>query len=184
MSYSEKTVVTKAGTPNLDPITDAPGAHPIGTGIGAAIGGAAAAAGTAAAVGAVTGSVVGPVGTIVGAAIGAVVGGLAGKGIAEQIDPTMEMTHWRENFNGQPYAKDATFDDYAPAYQYGVDAYQKDSSRTFDEVEGDLGRNWASARGTSSMEWDRAKNASRDAWYRLSDRVERATPGDSDRDGK
>ena len=29
---------------NLDPITDAPGAHPVGTGVGAALGGAAAGA--------------------------------------------------------------------------------------------------------------------------------------------
>mgnify|MGYP003391712891 CR=1 FL=1 len=39
-------------------------------------------------------------------------------------------------------------------------------------------------RETSSLDWDRAKHATRGAWSRLSDRVERATPGDSDRDGK
>jgi hypothetical protein len=66
---------------NADPITGAPGAHPIGVGLGAAAGGiaAGAAAGTLAA---------GPIGTVVGAAIGAVVGGLAGKGAAESMNPT------------------------------------------------------------------------------------------------
>ena len=39
-------------------------------------------------------------------------------------------------------------------------------------------------RGKSSLEWDRAKHATRDAWNRVSDAVERAVPGDSDRDGK
>ena len=54
---------------NRDPITGAPGSHPVGTGLGAAGGGAAGAAiGTA---------VGGPVGAVVGAAAGAVVGGLA-----------------------------------------------------------------------------------------------------------
>ncbi len=68
---------------NPDPITGAPGAHPVGVGLGAAAGGiaAGAAAGTLAA---------GPIGTVVGAAIGAVVGGLAGKGAAESMNPTQD----------------------------------------------------------------------------------------------
>jgi outer membrane lipoprotein SlyB len=65
-----------------DPISGAPGAHPVGTGLGAALGGAAA--------GAVAGGIVGPVGTAVVAAVGAVIGGLAGKDFAETIDPTRE----------------------------------------------------------------------------------------------
>jgi len=70
---------------NRDPITGAPGAHPVGVGLGAAAGGiaAGAAAGTLAA---------GPVGTVVGAAVGAVAGGLGGKAVAEHFDPTMEGT--------------------------------------------------------------------------------------------
>ena len=63
-----------------DPITDAPGAHPIETGIGAAVGGAAS--------GMAVGAVAGPVATAIGAAVGAVAGGYAGKGIGELIDPT------------------------------------------------------------------------------------------------
>ena len=55
---------------------------------------------------------------------------------------------------------------------------------SFDDVEPELGRAWNSRRGPSSLEWDRAKHASRDAWQRVSDTVERAVPGDSDRDGK
>ena len=72
------------GTLNRDPITGAPGAHPVGTGVGAAAGGIAA--------GAAAGSVVGPVGTVVGAAVGAVAGGLVGKGVAEKVDPTTGKT--------------------------------------------------------------------------------------------
>src|SRR5713101_2534628 len=90
---------------NRDPITGAPGAHPIGVGVGAAGAGAAGAAiGTALA---------GPVGTAVGAVIGAVAGGLTGKGVAEAIDPTAEDAYWRENHRTQPFAKDRAYDDYA-----------------------------------------------------------------------
>ena len=135
--------------------------------------------------GAAVGSVAGPVGTAVGAAVGAVVGGLAGKGIAEKIDPTIENAYWRENFVRRPYVtKGATYDDYGPAYMYGVDNYSKYQGRKFDEVESDLGRDWQRAKGKSRLAWDDAKHATKDSWQRLSDTVERATPGDSDRDGK
>jgi len=162
---------------NRDPITGAPGSHPVGTGVGAAVGGVAA--------GAAAGSVAGPVGTVVGAAVGAVVGGLAGKGVAESIDPTREDAYWRDNYTSRPYVDSgASYDDYGPAYGYGVNAYSRYPGRSFDDVESDLSRDWDSSRGTSSLTWDRAKHATRDAWHRVSDTVERAVPGDSDRDGK
>jgi hypothetical protein len=170
MSYKTESTKTTVAT-NRDPITNAPGAHPFGTGIGAAIGGAAAAVGTGAAIGAATGTVVGPVGAVIGAAIGAVVGGLAGKGVAEAIDPTVEETYWRENYTSRPYAKSASFDDYGPAYQYGVNSYTKYDGRKFTEVETDLARDWNSARGKSKLDWNGARVASQDAWNRLSDRV-------------
>ena len=59
---------------NRDPITNEPGAHPVGTGVGAALGGAAA--------GAAAGAFGGPVGAVVGGVAGAVAGGLAGKAAA------------------------------------------------------------------------------------------------------
>lgn len=161
---------------NRDPISGAPGAHPVGTGFGAVIGGAAA--------GAATGTVAGPAGTLVGAAVGAVLGGLAGKGVAEMVDPTVEDAYWRENYMARPYVGDAPYDDFGPAYAYGVEAFSTYPSRSYDEIEPELSRKWATARGTSSLEWDRAKHATKDAWSRVSDAVERATPGDSDRDGK
>lgn len=162
---------------NRDPLTGAPGSHPIGTGLGAAAGGVAA--------GAAAGSVAGPVGTAIGAIAGAVVGGLAGKGVAEMIDPTAEEAYWRDNYSSRPYVQDgATFDDYGPAYRYGVDNYARYGDRPFDVVEPDLRRDWDRARGNSSLSWDNAKHATRDSWQRISDAVERATPGDSDHDGK
>jgi hypothetical protein len=162
---------------NRDPITGAPGAHPVGTGVGAALGGVAA--------GAAAGSVAGPVGTVVGAAIGAVAGGLAGKGVAEKFDPTLEDAYWRENYEDRPYVVEgATYDDYGPAYRYGVESFGAYPERGFDDVEPELSRDWDTRRGTSRLEWSHARSATRDAWQRLHDRVERAMPGDADRDGR
>jgi len=38
--------------------------------------------------------------------------------------------------------------------------------------------------GKNTIGKNRDENASRDSWQRVSDSVERAVPGDSDRDGK
>lgn len=162
---------------NRDPFTGMPGSHLVGPGVGAAVGGAAA--------GAAAGTVAGPVGTAVGAAVGALLGGFAGMQIDEGIDPTVEDAYWRDNFARQPYVESGTtYNDYGPAYGYGVSEFTRYPGRAFDEVEPELGRDWQDRRGASGLDWDRAKHATRDAWQRLSDAVERATPGDSDRDGK
>ena len=145
---------------NRDPITGAPGAHPIGTGLGAALGGAAT--------GAAVGMVAGPVGTAIGAVAGAVVGGLAGKGVAEVVDPTRESAYWRDNFTARPYVETgASFDDYGPAYRYGVDSSQKYVGQNFDDVESTMSRSWDTVKGTSALAWDRARNATRDSWERV-----------------
>ena len=129
---------------NRDPITDAVGSHPVGTGLGALAGGAAA--------GAAAGTVAGPVGTVVGAAVGAVVGGLAGKGIAEAIDPTAEDAYWRDNYSSRPYVdSSATYDDYGPAYAYGVNSYSTYAGRDWDDVEPELSGRWDTARSTASL---------------------------------
>jgi len=122
---------------------------------------------------------------LVGAAIGAVAGGLAGKGIAELVDPTAEDAYWRQNYSSRPYYDAAwSYDDYSPAYQHAYNNYDSYRGKSFDEVEPQLGRDWDSARGSSRLTWDRAKDATRDSWDRLSNAVERAVPGDSDRDGR
>jgi len=162
---------------NRDPLSGAPGSHPVGTGIGAAAGGLAA--------GAAAGSVAGPAGTVVGAAVGAVAGGLAGKGVAELIDPTAEYEYWADTYRTRPYYTSGfSYEDYGPAYRYGVDSYTTYSTRTWDAAEADLASGWEKAKGKSRLAWNDAKHAARDAWNRVSDTVERAIPGDSDRDGK
>lgn len=147
---------------------------------GAVIGGVAGGVAGGAAAGAAVGGVTGPVGAVIGAAIGAAAGALAGR----SVDPTAEDTYWRDNYATRPYVSGASYDDYGPAYRYGVDAYSRYPDRSFDDVESDLSRDWSTARGRSSLEWDRAKHAARDAWHRVSNGVERAIPGDSDRDGR
>jgi len=148
----------REGDANRDPISGAPGAHPVGTGVGAA-GGAAA--------GAAIGAVGGPVGALVGGAIGAVAGGLAGKGAAEAINPTVEDEYWRENYSTRPYATaDRGYEYYQPAYRYGWESRAKHAGKEWDSVAGDLQKGWDKARGASKMEWNEARSAVSDAWHR------------------
>jgi len=147
------------GNRNPDPITDAPGSHPIETGIGAAIGGAAS--------GAAVGSVAGPIGTAIGAAAGAVAGGYAGKGLGELIDPTTEDNWLRDNFKSRPYVhKGETFETYHPAYHYGADAEAKYQGTDFAKVEDELKRGWGTAKDHGGMTWNRARDAVKDAYER------------------
>ncbi len=84
------------------------------------------------------------------------------------IDPTTQNTYWRENYSSRSYVdKGATFDDYGPAYDYGLNSASDQKDRKFDDVENDLSREWDSARGKSSLTWDRARHAVRDAWDRV-----------------
>lgn len=159
---------------NRDPLSGAPGAHPVGVGVGAAAGGAT---------GAALGMAGGPVGVAVGAAIGAVAGGLAGKGVAEAVDPTAEEAYWNDRFQAEPYyERDLTYNDYGPAYRTGFTGYTNYglNGRDFDSAQADLQRDYEKERGSSRLDWEKAKAASRAAW----DRVERKLPGDADRDGK
>jgi hypothetical protein len=161
-----KNLRTDAERRNEDPITGAPGAHPVGTGLGAIAGGVAA--------GAATGTVAGPIGTAVGAAVGAIVGGLAGKGVAEMIDPTVEEAYWRDNYANRPYVtKGASYNDYGPAYRYGVDQYSRFHGASFDTVDSDLARDWDNARSDSSLSWDQARHAARDSWDRVDSAMKR-----------
>lgn len=151
---------------NPDPITGAPGSHPIGTGVGAAAAGAT---------GAFIGSVVPGVGTVVGGAVGAVVGavagGLVGKGVAEGVNPSVENEYWRDNYASRPYVTTgAKYEEYEPAYRYGWESRAKYPERSFDEAHSDLSSGWQKFKGKSELEWDKAKLATRDAWNRVEDK--------------
>ncbi|RYF24428.1 MAG: PA2169 family four-helix-bundle protein [Comamonadaceae bacterium] len=142
---------------NRDPLTNEPGAHPVGTGVGAA-GGAVA--------GAAAGALGGPIGAAVGGVAGAVVGGLAGKAAAESVNPTAEDAYWRESYEREPYhVQGRTYDEVRPAYELGwssVGRYDGD----FETAEPNLARDWGHARGTSNLDWDQARPATRAAWER------------------
>ena len=157
---------------NLDPITRAPGSHPVGTGVGA-VGGLAA--------GVVVGSVAGPLGTLVGGVVGTVVGGLAGKTVGEVVrpTPTADETYWRSAYAAEPYYDPRfAYEDYAPAYRSGH-IERLNSTGRWDQIENDLQSTWDNTRGTSRLDWGTARLATRAAWYRADNALYRCGPADN-----
>lgn len=146
--------------------------HSIGTGTGA-VGGAIA--------GAAVGSVAGPVGTAVGGIVGAVAGAKAGNAVAEAVNPTVYTDHFKTAYVNAPYYKsDLAWTDYEPAYKYAYETRSQYNGKSFDSVESDLERGWDKTRANSRLAWNDAREAVRDGWHH----IERAMPGDADRDGR
>lgn len=168
---------------NPDPITGAPGSHPVGTGVGAAAGGAAGAA-----IGSVIPGAGNVVGGVVGAVVGAVAGGFAGKGVAEAVDPTAEEAYWRDEHRNRPYFRsDYSYDDdYLPAYRYGYETRAAGGMWDDPDDEPNLRSGWERVKSKSRLEWEEAKQAMHDAWDRWddADARRRRTPGDPGATGK
>lgn len=131
---------------------------------GGAIAGAAA--------GAASGIAFGPVGSVVGAVTGALAGAAGGSatGAGEAVDTLAFEAYWRDRFAERPYAApSARYDDYAPAYRFGIRHYvQTDHPKTWDEVRDHLGVAWMQER-ESSLSWHDAMPAVRDAWQQMLD---------------
>lgn len=147
---------------------------PVAIGAGAAAGGAAGGDTGDTGEEATGGGMAEPAGAVT-VVVGLVTGAAAGEGIGRAFDPAVEDAYWRDNYIRRPYILGgSTYEDYGPAYRYGVESYLRWPDRSFEEVEADLGSGWADTRGRSSLKWRDAKLASYDAWQRLAARVERA----------
>lgn len=145
---------------NRDPISGAPGAHPLGTGAGAASGGVA---------GAVVGTAVGgPIGAVIGAVVGAVAGGLAGKSAAEAVNPTAEESFWRETYLREPYyVQGRTYEYYAPGFRAGWEGRVRHDGRSFDQAEPMLRSDYNTAKTELDPDWQEVRPAARAAWERV-----------------
>ncbi len=87
-----------------------------------------------------------------------------------QTDTAREQAYWRSHFRNRSYvAQDDSYDDYGPAFGYGIDAHGRRDGRRFEDMESELAREWDQFKGQSSLTWEHAKGAVRDAWNRLTD---------------
>jgi len=76
------------------------------------------------------------------------------------------------------------YEDYQPAYHFGgeLGSNPRYRNREWGDIESDARRDWVSRNPSDG--WEGFKSAVRRGWERTSNAVERALPGDSDRDGR
>ena len=113
--------------------------------------------GTGAATGAITGAVVGSAAGPVGTLVGAAVGAIAGAKAGGAVAEAVNPTTYSEHFRTQYNT--------APYYRAGQEwsDYAPDNTKA-----------------ESRLAWNDAREAVRDGWHY----IERAMPGDADRDGR
>lgn len=92
-----------------------------------------------------------------------------------------EDDYWREHYSSRPYVRaDEPYDTYEPAYRYGYRTRLERLDDSWEAVEDDLEAGWDRFKQSSRLTWLEAKDAVRDGWHH----IERALPGDFDRDGR
>lgn len=96
-------------------------------------------------------------------------------GLANQMavnpDWNNENTYWEDNFATRPYASGRTYDDFAPAYEYGFNSYTHYRGAKFDDLKDDeLSKGWEQARGKSNLTWAEVREAVRDSYNRRLER--------------
>ena len=91
-----------------------------------------------------------------------------------KIDWEREAGYWQDEFGSRPYVpQGASYDDYGPAYRYGVETYPKYRDRSFDDIDSELESGWDRARGASRLTWNEARYAAKDSVERVRNALER-----------
>lgn len=119
----------------------------------------------------------GAAGLAVGAVVGGVLGAVLGNRASEALDPRDDLGHFEQIFKTMPYYVDGhDWHDYAPAYRYGLDTYDKYAGQSLTKVESQLQGGWESAaRFGSRLQWSQARPAVAHAWESLDQALARQT---------
>jgi len=140
--------------------------------------------------GAALGSLGGPIGTIIGGIAGAVGGWWTGRTVSEaaaHMSGQDTDTHYRSHYESSPdRPADRSYEDVRPAYQIGHLAGRNPdySSRSFDDVEGDLQRGWTGDVSARHGDWQSVRGYARDAYERSRSSVSPAGATATDRPGR
>ena len=108
----------------------------------------------------------------------------SGMGVTSTSSSWSDDEEFRTHYSDYLSSSGGTYEDYEPAYRYGSDLGRNDRyrGRGWSEIESDARRDWESRNPNDG--WERFKAAVRRGWEKTSNAVERAIPGDSDRDGR
>jgi hypothetical protein len=91
-------------------------------------------------------------------------------GAMAEASPTSIQDRFRDCFrDASYYSTGRDWNDYAPAYRYGVQAFARYRGKRFEDIERRLEQGWNSAKASSRLVWVEARGAVLDAWRQASD---------------
>lgn len=91
-------------------------------------------------------------------------------GAMAEASSTSIQDRFRDRFrDASYYSTGRDWNDYAPAYRYGAQAFARHRGKRFEDIERRLERDWNSARASSRLVWVEARGAVLDAWRQASD---------------
>ncbi len=87
----------------------------------------------------------------------------------KNMDWNSQNNYWRDTYATRPYySSGRDYSVYEPAYQYGVQLYNQNPNKRFEDLnQSQMGSGWANARGNSNLGWTDAQQATRDAYNRM-----------------
>lgn len=123
--------------------------------------------------GAFVGAVIGGTpGLTLGAVAGGAAGAIIGHRLSEAADPRGDLGHFEQVYRTTPYyINGMTWDDYAPAYRYGLDTYATHGGQPLAVAAPILASEWPRAQGVSRLGWEQAQPAVEHAWRELDENL-------------
>lgn len=107
-----------------------------------------------------------------GAVIGGALGAVIGHRLSEATDPRGDLGHFEQVYRTTPYyVAGMRWDDYAPAYRYGLETYRTHGGQPFEQAAQRLAQDWPQQRGISRLDWQQAEPAVAHAWRELDDHL-------------
>lgn len=105
-----------------------------------------------------------------------------------RTDAAAEHAYWKEHFHQLPSVPaTATYEQYAPAFQYGWESRGGCSAKppaerpSFESAENELRRRWQERPAAAELSWDLARDAVRAAWERVEQAIGSEAPKPSAR---
>jgi len=91
------------------------------------------------------------------------------RGQGHHHDWETEKTYWQDNYHTRRYYdQHREYTAYEPAYHYGVDLYNENQGKPYQDLnQADLLNGWNASHGNSALDWKEAQQAVRDSYDRL-----------------